>query len=218
MRAAESAPSHCPEDQERSDRFRGVAGFADYQHQRFPRIHRVDRRLDERRVHVVQNDESPARFREGALDRMRAARSAIERPCSKRAAADAHQAHRIDTAHAGRKLRDRLDQFAVEGQMREAVRSGLALSLEARQGFAGRTLVAPHLTRGYPVRASHSGEQVGLVKTNAHTNNLQEPRRNRRLLPYEVAVGFFCSRERLGDVVVPGKVLFVHQRPENAEA
>ena len=134
------------------------------------RIHGIERRLREARVHVVEYDQPRAFRRERALHRVRPADSAIQRPGAQGAAADPHQAHRI-VAAANRIhiLTDVLDHALLKRQVRKPVPAGFAQFAERRQGLERPRLGAFIFRRRNAVRfAGHAGHQIFVIEVDGH--------------------------------------------------
>ena len=110
------------------------------------------------------------RGRVRALNGVRAADAAIERPGAQRAAADADQADGVETAaHRFGEGADGADQFGLEREVGKAVERVLALLAEGSQGVLRRGAVPPHfLARDSVLLADHGGQQIGLVKLDLH--------------------------------------------------
>ena len=157
-------------DQKRRHRLGRAAGFGDDDHQRLLRVHRAKRGGGKIRVHVVEDHQPRVLRGESALDGMRPANAAIERPRSQRAATNADHAHRVvAAAHFGGVAADRPNDFGLKRQVRETEQPRFALLAEACQRFLRFGLRALHLGAGYAVGfAHHFGQQVRLVKLNVH--------------------------------------------------
>jgi len=119
--AAEFRGHPVADDQERSHGFGGGAGLGDHDREGLLGIHRIQGGGGEGRVDVVQDDQPGIAGREGRLDRVRAPQAAIERPGAQGAAADTHQAKRVEgTADLLGETEDIPGGLGLKRKMREA--------------------------------------------------------------------------------------------------
>jgi len=176
-------------------------------------------------VDVVQDDQPGIAGREGRLDRVRAPQAAIERPGAQGAAADTHQAKRVEgTADLLGETEDIPGGLGLKRKMREALVASLTDFLKAAEGLQSARGMLPDLGRGkamgfptIPARRFRSSNWMFIGQTDS-IEHIGGALGGDRLFSTEGAgVGILNGGESLGHVVVPGQSLLVHQRPEQAE-